>query len=54
VVFADVEEVLEIVGGDRRTNGLCLREVRLFTIAEGGFTFRKLAVVGVEGVGASE
>lgn len=50
---AFVEESLEIVFGDWRTDGLGLGEVRLVPVAEGGLAVGELTVVRVEGIGAS-
>lgn len=43
-----------IIFGGRRAYSLGLGEIELGTIAETCFSFGKLTVVGIEGVGTSE
>ena len=54
MVNRHINEGAEVILGHRRTIRESFGEIRLGSISERGFTMGELAVVGVEGIGASE
>jgi len=48
-----LDKSAEVILGSRRAIGECLCQISLVSVAKGSLSLRELAVVGIEGIGAS-